>query len=579
MRTFYFDLFMSLVALSPKSEVPGVTDDAQYLDVIFSGLSLSGYVISLEGAVLVFLLFLGVYAMLEHSVRLLPQEKFRLATGMARWVHTPLVLLRNRLEEIVEGGVPEETCRMLEPALEYAERIIIGNQNIMQLDKADRKVVSETRITEMEVYRYVRMVVTQCQAYAGSHHVRMEISHSEDHAGCRINEGFMTAALQYLLNGMVDITAPGGCIYITVSHNTRFWKLQATNYKSADRKPLMSALPIYINGSLRIVGKIIRLHGGKVTVCRHGKAAACQIVVPTDCYCKKNMKLSPDIFLSKRIGYKNGEVTDSSKKECTSVAENLPCVLLVMTDSMFGNYLYTALSGEFNILLRETLDMSELASVEEKPDAIVIDENVGGTCGDELCSRIKAEEMTAVIPVILLVEYGDSRSYLSHAGSGADRLELRTSGICQLRADIHMLINSCMLLRKSVNRMLADTVYILPETVEKDEDNLAFISKVRKLIEENMATQGYTIDMLCAEIGMSRTGFYYRMKELTGKFPMEYVLTFKMERAKVLLASGRYSVTEIAEMLGYCDAKYFGKKFKDFYHTSPTKFIKEGQVK
>ena len=80
--------------------------------------------------------------------------------------------------------------------------------------------------------------------------------------------------------------------------------------------------------------------------------------------------------------------------------------------------------------------------------------------------------------------------------------------------------------------------------------------------------------MLCAGMGMSRTSFYNKMKELTGKYPMEYMLTFKMERAKVLLASGQYNVTETAEMLGYCDSKYFSKKFKDFYHVSPTKFMK-----
>jgi len=50
-----------------------------------------------------------------------------------------------------------------------------------------------------------------------------------------------------------------------------------------------------------------------------------------------------------------------------------------------------------------------------------------------------------------------------------------------------------------------------------------------------------------------------------------------MERARILLASGRYNVTEVADMLGYCDAKYFGKRFKAFYHKAPTCFMKEVQ--
>lgn len=255
--------------------------------------------------------------------------------------------------------------------------------------------------------------------------------------------------------------------------------------------------------------------------------------------------------------------------------ENLPKILLVMTDNMFGSYLQAALSAEFNISIRENLDIPELSATEEKPDAIVIDENVNGTCGDELCSRIKADEMTAAIPVILLMEHDDSRSYLAHAESGADRLEPRTISICRLRTDICMLISSCATMCKRANRILADTVHMLPQTIEKEENNLLFIAKVRKLVEENLATQGYTINSLCTEMGMSRTSFYNRMKELTGKYPMEYVLTFKMERAKMLLASRQYNVTEVAEMLGYCDAKYFGKRFKAFYHTCPTKFIKK----
>lgn len=123
--------------------------------------------------------------------------------------------------------------------------------------------------------------------------------------------------------------------------------------------------------------------------------------------------------------------------------------------------------------------------------------------------------------------------------------------------------------------MFVDTVSVVPETVDKEDDSLVFINKVRELLEKNLTVEGYTIDMLCAGIGMSRTNFYYKMKELTGKSPVEYMFAFKMEKAKILLASQRYNVTEIAGMLGYCDAKYFGKKFKSFYHVCPTRYMKE----
>ena len=74
-------------------------------------------------------------------------------------------------------------------------------------------------------------------------------------------------------------------------------------------------------------------------------------------------------------------------------------------------------------------------------------------------------------------------------------------------------------------------------------------------------------------MGMSRTKFYSKMTEIIGKAPEDYVLAFKMDKARILLAAQRYSITEVATILGYCDAKYFGKKFKEFYHVPPSKYI------
>mgnify|MGYP003030607033 CR=1 FL=1 len=362
MRTFLFDSFMSFVALVQKNNMPRFSDNTQELDVIFSSLSLSGYAVTLEGATVIFFLFLGAYVLLEHSIRLLPQEKFKFATSMVYQIHMPLVMLRNRLEEIMESGMSGENRQMLEPVLKHIEHTIVSSRNIMQLDRVNRKVVSETETDQVDIHSYVRMVAARCQPYASSNHVRIEVSHSEDHAGCRINEGFMTAALQHLLSRMIDITAPGGCIYITVSQGPGCWKLQAANYKRMGKNSLMPTLPMPVPKGFRIVGKMIRLHGGKVVACRRGKLVMCQVVVPTECHCRKETWISPDTFFRKQTGRTSGEITGTGKKENTSIVGNLPNILLVMADNMFGSYLQAALSAEFNISIRENLDMPELVS-------------------------------------------------------------------------------------------------------------------------------------------------------------------------------------------------------------------------
>ena len=187
------------------------------------------------------------------------------------------------------------------------------------------------------------------------------------------------------------------------------------------------------------------------------------------------------------------------------------------------------------------------------------------------------ENVIGYIPVVLLIRAFDNESYLSHLGSGADRLELRTESICRLRANIRMLVENRMVLRERVKLFLSDAVFpMVPtkEEMETENTDQIFMDKVNKILEKNLSTDKYTIDKLSIDIGMSRTAFYSRIREITGNPPENYIYSFKMDRALKLLASQQYTVSEIAGMLGYCDAKYFGKKFKDFYHVCPTDYIK-----
>lgn len=560
MMTFLSDSLMSLVTFFSENVVSAFDSNMQNISVLFSSLSLSGYVIPVEGAIMGILLFLGTYVMLEHHQQLLSEEKFRLAVGMIRWTYAPLVLLRSGLEDTMKKGMAADHSK-LETLLEHTECVINCNRYVMYLDKADWKKGTETLTSEVEVHSYIQAVADQCRSYANSHHIQIDISHSPGYRSCKINEIIMTTALQHLLNRMIEATTPGSCIHISVSHNSEAWNLLVSNCKkvddAVDKKSFISFLPLSDN-YLRTVKKMIRLHGGKLAVYRYGKSTMFQITVPANCNCK-------DIEKPEALPDKQTEHMD----------KDIPHILLVMADNKFGNYLKDVLSGEFSVLVQKHLDLSALASVNKKPDAIIIDENVDSMCGNELCRCIKMEDTTATIPVILLVEYGNNKKYLSYAGSKADRLELRTTDIHWLKADLHMLIDNYLSLHKRTCRMLAEMAHMFPEAAEKDKDSMDFINKVREALERNLTTENYTIQTMSCEMGVSRTVFFNKMKALTGKAPTDYMLTFKMEKAKMLLESGQYSVGEVADMLGFCDAKYFGKKFKRYFHICPTGYMKK----
>lgn len=583
MNDCYLSLLLNFRALLSIDSGANLVNSKQAIGVILPDLSLLGYAVPVESFGIGLFIVLFAYLAVEYNVQLLSHEKLKIAMNMLHTTYTPLILLRNQLEELKTGNLPESLSQQVEEALGYTEYIIYCNQNIVTLNKVNKKILPKTSTANLELSSYITSIVNQCRPYADSRRIQLTVSECSDCVSYRINENIMTAALQHLISKLILGSDLGCCISINITHTTDSWQLQITNCEIADKRvgkmfPFIPVIfPIYGYSDLWTVRKIIRLHGGKINGYRHGKSFAFQIVIPTDCHCR-NQECSAIKHSSTNTKKKTKESSESDKDDTPNTkTKDTSHILLVMADGAFRNYLKKALSRYFQISALEDPDLLKDTVVRQNPDAIIIDDNVNGTNGDTLSFRIKTDKMIGYIPVVLLIRAFDNESYLSHLGSGADRLELRTESICRLRANIRMLVENRMVLRERVKLFLSDAVFpMVPtkEEMETENTDQIFMDKVNKILETNLSTDKYTIDKLSIDIGMSRTAFYSRIREITGNPPENYIYSFKMGRALKLLASQQYTVSEIAGMLGYCDAKYFGKKFKDFYHVCPTDYIK-----
>lgn len=583
MNDCYLSLLLNFRALLSIDSGANLVNSKQAIGVILPDLSLLGYAVPVESFGIGLFIVLFAYLAVEYNVQLLSHEKLKIAMNMLHTTYTPLILLRNQLEELKTGNLPESLSQQVEEALGYTEYIIYCNQNIVTLNKVNKKILPKTSTANLELSSYITSIVNQCRPYADSRRIQLTVSECSDCVSCRINENIMTAALQHLISKLILGSDLGCCISINITHTTDSWQLQITNCEIADKRvgkmfPFIPVIfPIYGYSDLWTVRKIIRLHGGKINGYRHGKSFAFQIVIPTDCHCR-NQECSAIKHSSTNTKNKAKKSSESDKDDTPNAkTKDTSHILLVMADGAFRNYLKKALSRYFQISALEDPDLLKDTVVRQNPDAIIIDDNVNGTNGDTLSFRIKTDKMIGYIPVVLLIRAFDNESYLSHLGSGADRLELRTESICRLRANIRMLVENRMVLRERVKLFLSDAVFpMVPtkEEMETENTDQIFMDKVNKIQEKNISTDKYTIDKLSIDIGMSRTAFYSRIREITGNPPENYIYSFKMDRALKLLASQQYTVSEIAGMLGYCDAKYFGKKFKDFYHVCPTDYIK-----
>lgn len=116
------------------------------------------------------------------------------------------------------------------------------------------------------------------------------------------------------------------------------------------------------------------------------------------------------------------------------------------------------------------------------------------------------------------------------------------------------------------------TAYLPPSNYH-DEKKVVKLKTVLKYIRENFA-KDITLDDMSAVAGFSCKYFCKFFKNMTGTTPINYLQTYRIERAARKLLGTDLSVTQIAFDCGFNDLSYFIKTFKAFKHTSPKEYRK-----
>ena len=132
------------------------------------------------------------------------------------------------------------------------------------------------------------------------------------------------------------------------------------------------------------------------------------------------------------------------------------------------------------------------------------------------------------------------------------------------------------------NRALLRRVY---NSIEDEEPNFPvnctntldwkFIASVKECIEKNMGDSDFNVEMLSSQHHMSRTSFYNKLKVLTGYAPADYIRMIRLQHAAQLLKQGEHTVTEVADIVGFSDVKYFREVFKKHFNVSPSQYAKQ----
>lgn len=82
----------------------------------------------------------------------------------------------------------------------------------------------------------------------------------------------------------------------------------------------------------------------------------------------------------------------------------------------------------------------------------------------------------------------------------------------------------------------------------------------------------WTVENLAYSVGLSRSGFALKFKQILDDTPLNYLTTLRIFKATNILSTTDYTLERVASLVGYKDAFSFSKSFKRLVGTSPKSF-------
>ena len=247
-------------------------------------------------------------------------------------------------------------------------------------------------------------------------------------------------------------------------------------------------------------------------------------------------------------------------------------LLIVEDDEEIRNYLVSELDSSYRVIQcrngKEALQI--LAS--NAPDLILSDVMMPEVDGLTLLRRIKQNIKINHIPVVLLTAKNSESDNMEGLSFGADAYLTKPFNIDMVKITIDNLLRNREVLKNNFSgsqEQDSNIVYIKPES---SDDKL--MKKIMKAINNNISNPELNVEMIAAEVGISRVHLYRKLKELTNQSTRDFIRNIRLKQAEALLMSDKnYNISEIALLVGFNNATYFSNAFKELYGMSPSKYV------
>jgi CheY-like chemotaxis protein len=246
-------------------------------------------------------------------------------------------------------------------------------------------------------------------------------------------------------------------------------------------------------------------------------------------------------------------------------------LLLIIEDhEQLREFISVTLGTKFRLLTAANGEEGLRTAGTHIPDLVITDLMMPVMDGYELCHKIKQQELTSHIPVLMLTAKSAVDSRTKGWEAGADAYLSKPFEPAELLAMVEGLIKT----RKQLQERFLREEAWKPAAGSLPPQELHFMEKVRNIIEAQLGNELFGVDMLCDLIKLSRAQLHRKLKNTIGHPPGDLIRMVRLQQALNLLKAGETTVAEVAYKVGFNSPASFSTSFSNYFGYAPSEIKK-----
>jgi signal transduction histidine kinase/DNA-binding response OmpR family regulator len=508
-------------------------------------------------------------------------------TNLSHEFRTPLTLILGPLEKLLEGKSKSDPSSQYQLMYNHASRLLQLVNQLLDLSSLDAGKM-KLEITESDVIGFVKGIVSSFESYAEEKSIQLNFTSPKEKSECYFDQDKLQKVLSNLLSNAIKFNKENGFVNITLGEK-RSRGISYLQIEVEDNGPGMSSefqKNIFdrfyksqglstVEGTgigLALVKELVELHFGEIDLKSvEGKGTRFKITIPVDeeFYEKKNVEVKRAIQSEDKARI-FAEVKDKTSGS-GEIIEGAPVILIVEDNDDMRQFIKENIQTDYKVIEAVNGEDGFKNAQENIPDLIISDVLMPKMNGYELCEKIKTDERTSHIPVILLTSKAETNGRMKGLETGADDYLTKPFNNAELLLRIKNLTDQ----RKKLKEKFSKEITLEPKNIVVTSTDEKFLTRVLEIVEKNVSNENFSAEDFAENVGMSKTHLNRKLNALTDTSANEFIRTYRLKKAAQLLLGRSGNISEIAYEVGFSNPSYFAESFKKLFGYSPSEYLQK----